>query len=142
MSTMDRQRRLEGTTKMKFDQLLKKLKQLNLPEDQYAIFGSGPMAVRGLKEAKDVDLVVTQKLYDALKQKYTEIKPGQMIIDGVIEICSPDYSLVDHCEEVIKHSEMIDGFRFMRLDDLLKWKREMGRDKDYKDIKIIEKYLM
>lgn len=45
---------------MKFEQLLEKLKRLNLPSEQYAIFGSGPMAVRDLKEANDIDLIVTQ----------------------------------------------------------------------------------
>ena len=38
--------------------LLKELEKLNLPKDKFAIFGSGPLAVRNLRTANDLDLIV------------------------------------------------------------------------------------
>ena len=37
---------------------LDEVKRLNLPKDKFAIFGSGPIAIRGLREARDIDLIV------------------------------------------------------------------------------------
>lgn len=39
----------------KFD----KLTRLNLPINQYAITGSGPMGARGLKDIGDIDIIVS-----------------------------------------------------------------------------------
>jgi len=37
----------------RFKQLLKELKKLNLPINEYAIYGSGPMAIRKLRDVSD-----------------------------------------------------------------------------------------
>lgn len=48
---------------------LSKLKKLNLSPNQYAIFGSGPMAVRGIRKIKDLDVVVKDEPYKELLEK-------------------------------------------------------------------------
>jgi len=48
---------------------LDELKALALPPDQYAVFGSGPMAVRGIREANDLDLIVKESLWDDLRKR-------------------------------------------------------------------------
>ena len=50
----------------KFKELLKKVKELNLPQNQYAIFGSGPLAIRGIRDSNDIDLIVKKKLWNKL----------------------------------------------------------------------------
>jgi len=60
----------------KFQKLLQELKKLNLPNDQYAIYGSGPLAIRGLKEIHDLDVIVTDELYQELAKKYSEKEKG------------------------------------------------------------------
>ena len=42
--------------------LLEELRKLNLPGGQYAVFSSGPMAVRGIKLANDIDIFAIQRL--------------------------------------------------------------------------------
>lgn len=125
---------------MKIKDLLSELKVLKLPPDQYAIYGSGPMAVRGMRETNDLDLVVKDDLYKKLQRKYKEIKPGHIKI-GKIEIYACQTSFFDEPEKIIDRTETIEGFKFVRLEDLLKWKKKMGREKDLKDIKLIRKYL-
>lgn len=46
----------------KFKKLLAELKELNLPPDKYAIFGSGPLAVHNIKESEDIDIIVKPDL--------------------------------------------------------------------------------
>ena len=51
---------------MKID-IIKKVASLNLPIGTYVVFGSGPMAAKGLREVRDIDLLVTKGLYAELK---------------------------------------------------------------------------
>ena len=40
------------------------LKKLNLPIGTYAIFSSGPLAVRNLRENNDLDIIVTKLFFE------------------------------------------------------------------------------
>ncbi len=121
--------------------LLKKLKKLNIPEDNYAIFGGACLAARGIRETDDLDVVVSDDFYKTLTVKYEEKEPGKIEMEnGSIEIYSAWNSLMDYPEEVIKRSEDINGYRFVLLKDVLEWKKKMGREKDIKDIKLIRSY--
>jgi len=122
-----------------FYKFLEELKELNLPDKEYAIFGSGPLAIRGIRQAEDLDIIVTKGLYKKLKEKYSEKDRGIFINN--IEIISPDTSIVDNPEEIIKRAELIKGFRFTLLEDIIEWKKKMKRPKDINDIKLIEDYL-
>ena len=121
-----------------FYKFLEELKELNLPDKEYAIFGSGPLAIRGMREPEDLDIIVTKELYEKLKERYPEKDRGIFINN--IEIISPDASIVENPEEIIKRAELIKGFRFTLLKDIIAWKKNMKRPKDINDIKLIENY--
>lgn len=123
----------------KFGELLNEFQNLDLSDGEYAIFGSGPLAVRGLREAGDLDIVVTDSLYQKLKEKYPEKEKGTIKL-GKIEIISPQNSIIENPQGIIKRAELIKGLRFVRLEDIIVWKKKMGREKDFKDIKLIEEY--
>jgi len=120
--------------------LLAKLKKLNLPSRQYAIYGSGPLGIRGIKKVKDLDIVVKDDLYKKILKKYQEIRSGCIKI-GNIEIFPTWNAIISEPDKVINRAEEIDGFKFIRLSDLIIWKKKMGRKKDFQDIKLIEEYL-
>ena len=42
---------------------LMELDSLNIPKEDYIIFGSGPMAIKGLIEPSDLDVVVRENVY-------------------------------------------------------------------------------
>lgn len=44
-------------------------------------------------------------------------------------------------KELISEAEIIDSLPFVRLENLVKWKKLKSREKDLKDVKIIEDYL-
>ncbi len=43
--------------------IVKEVKSLGLPEGEYAVFGSGPLAVHKIRDTRDIDLLVSPKLY-------------------------------------------------------------------------------
>jgi len=65
---------------MKIDILLAELDKLNLPDDQYAITSSGPLAIRGIREANDLDIIVTPKVWTELSKKYTNKKATERLL--------------------------------------------------------------
>jgi len=128
-----------------FRKLMNKFKELRLPNEEYFVYGSGPLGVRGIREVNDLDVFVTDDLYEKLKGEYPQNVKEDKIGIGEIEICSPwtwDWEdSVGDLKTVMERAELIDGIRFMLLKDLITLKKEMGRQKDFEDIKLIEDYI-
>ncbi len=73
---------------------LDELEKLNLPKGKFSIFGSGPLAIRGLRENKDLDILVTHNLWYKLAKKYPVVlKPERppLIFIGHIQILEINY---------------------------------------------------
>jgi len=124
---------------------MSKFKELNLPNEECFIYGSGPLGVREIREVNDLDVFVTDDLYEKLKKKYPQSVKEDKIQIGEIEIYPPLMwyweDKVGDLKTVMERAELIDGIRFILLKDLITLKKEMGRQKDFEDIRLIEDYL-
>jgi hypothetical protein len=121
------------------------VKKLNLPEGEYAVVGSGVLSAHGIRQHQDVDLIVTSKLFDTLKSEGWEDVPGKhaVIKKGMYE-ADADFKYKEYQPnhtQLIQQAELIEGVPFIRLDELVKFKRALGRDKDKRDIELVERYL-
>jgi len=132
--------------------LFAEFRELNLPLGEYAIVSGGPLAVRGLKKTGDVDVLVSDKLWEELKSKnmVKNIEGGnaQVIsLDEDVDILSFRESSDEGIDgnptnnEQIKNAEIIDGLSFQSLRDSLWFKHHSEREKDKKDIEIVKQYL-
>lgn len=126
--------------------LIERVQELNLPNGSYAVFGSGPMAVRGLREARDLDIVVTSELFQKLKAegKYR----AEALRDRHEALIFADVSLYDSwapdswdIDQLIREAEMIEGVPFVKLETVREWKEIRNQEKDRADIKIIDEFL-
>jgi len=119
---------------------LNELKKLRMPKDKFAVFGSGPMAIRNLRKAKDIDIIIVSRgLWNKLKKKHPSA--GKSIKLKHIEIFKDWLPWIRNSEKLIKDADIINGIRFVKLEYVLKWKKAMNRPKDRKDVSLIEKYL-
>ncbi len=126
--------------------IIEKIKELNLPKDQYVVIGSGVMDILGIRRANDIDLSVTKELHQKLREtgKWEEyenygkifLKKDVFEING--ELNWDKYKTTT--EEVIKTAFLIDGIPFMNTEELIKFKMAFGREKDFKDIELIKEY--
>lgn len=130
-------------------EVTKKVKELQLPDDQYIVISGSSLAGHGIRKTRDVDIVATPELFESLKKrsgwklvkKYKE--RVEFLERGVVEIASRlfwsgyDTSL----EEALRTKDMISGVPFMNLQEVIKFKQAMGRQKDKQDIVLIKKYL-
>ncbi|MBU1016917.1 MAG: hypothetical protein ABIJ82_02905 [Patescibacteria group bacterium] len=132
---------------MKIDILLAELDKLNFPKDQYAITSSGVLAIRGIREANDLDILVTPKLWKELSQKYLErnseskdIKIGNLHIfwEGSFD----EQSSIATVMEQINTADTIKGYRFVNLELAKRFKKVSGREKDKRDLELIKNYEM
>jgi len=130
--------------------IFEELKELNLPIGEYIVVGSGPMAARGIRECKDIDILVLEKLYNKLvieDWKIVEItgvtRKLMVLKKGLFEI-NKDLKFGEYNPEtqnLINNAEIINGIPFLSLPELIKFKTALGRQKDFDDIKLIEEYL-
>ena len=104
---------------MPFQTLLRELDSLGLPAGEYAITSSGPLAVRGIRPAGDIDLIVTDRLWAKLSAKYGVTMQGNngSIRIGNIEVLG-DFQgeRLYPSEEQIAKADIIDGHRYVNLE--------------------------
>ena len=140
--------------------LIQELLSLNLPSNDFAVFGSAPIAANGLmdfSQVTDLDLVVRGSAWEKAKSlskvppKETDLKFGDFLgffkngDDFEIQIYTgwPDGKW--DVDELIDTADLISGIRFVNLENVLKWKKvkieRTHKPTDAEHIKIIENYL-
>ena len=131
--------------------IISRVKALNLPIGKYCVFGSGLQEIHGLKKAKDVDLLVTEDLYNELKNQGWKRKWFfwrtlwcKRIVSGENEAFTNLFWGLTYRPDthaLIVRAEIHDGIPFLRLEDLLEFTKRLPRKKDKRHAEIIENYL-
>ncbi|MCD6558103.1 MAG: hypothetical protein J7K31_03685 [Candidatus Aenigmarchaeota archaeon] len=120
---------------------LDELRRLKLPRDKFAIFGSGCLAIRNIRDNNDLDIIVKPELWEHLIKKYPRTKKSDFIQIDNIEIYKDLRPWVDDSCNLIDSADIIRGFRFVKLKYIIQLKKAMNRKKDKEDIKLIENFL-
>lgn len=132
---------------MEFKLLINQLDTLDLPRDQCVIVGSGTLGALNIRESKDLDIVPVWDLWEDLvrKHKVTDFEGIENINVGDVQFLGKGTSYrnenIATLDEMINTALIIDGHRFLNLDLVKKFKLHLGREKDLKDIELIDKYL-
>lgn len=128
-------------------EILERVKSLQLPMGTYAVFGSGLLGVYSMRPTKDIDLVVIEELYNKLKNEGWDERESA---NGVVCLTLDEFEIFKNWEfdnyhpdvaQLIADADIIDNVPFVRLEEVLKWKKAYGREKDLIDIQLIEHYL-
>lgn len=132
---------------MKKEEIVAKVKALNLPPNSFVVFGSGPLAVAGLREANDIDLLVSEEIFAELKDRgWKELIKGQNDRPLVFDIFeahdnwdfSPYSPTLQH---ILATATVIEGVPFASLKEVRKWKVASGGPKHLADVKLIDQKL-
>lgn len=122
---------------MNKNELLKLVDSLNMPKTEYYILSSGSLLLYGLREkAGDLDLCVSNELFDKLKIKFNLRQPNEY---GFYQI-SKDIEIIPSNKDDFKMT-IKDNYPVEDLKTILKFKQERNTPKDQKDIENIIKYL-
>jgi len=127
--------------------IIRKTKELNLPKGSYIVFGSCPMAVARIRESSDIDMLVTDEVFESLATSGWKI-----VIKGPRDnpLALGDFEAHNNwnfssysptLEQLLSTATVVEGVPFASLEEVRKWKAASGRPKDLVDIKLIDKYL-
>ena len=120
-------------------ELLKMLKELNLPKDEYYVLSGASLVIRGIREkCSDLDLCISKELFEQIKDKY------ELTDDKKNECCF--YHISDMLEVVVDEKSkfnMEEGseYNLEDLNTILDFKIKRNKPKDQVDIENIKKYL-
>ncbi len=130
--------------------IFERVRELALPQGHYLLVGSGILEALGIRPAKDLDILVSPELFEALKaeghkedpeflQKYNRRALKTAQAEFYIDFYAGDYH--PDPTDLIQKALVIEGIPFLPLGELLSFKKELNRPKDFEDIKLIEAYL-
>lgn len=119
---------------------------LGLPLDQLVVIAGGVLDGLGLREADDLDLVLSVELFSQLVT-LPEWQVGVKHKD--LTITQPDIEAFmswrddgrPNFEELFAEGITIDGVRFAHPHAVIDWKKRRASDKDLRDIALLEEYL-
>lgn len=127
--------------------IVSRIKNLNLPEGQFMICGSAILQLLNIREAKDIDLLVTPELFIELQKngwvknsKYPTTIDNQDQTVGAkqtLDFMKQNYSL----KEALPLAYWYEKIPFINLEMLIDAKTQLGREKDLNDIQLIQEYL-
>jgi hypothetical protein len=121
------------------------LRSLELPSGDYAVFGSGPLLVRGIIErAGDLDVLCRGAAWEAAQR----LGPaGEQHGVPVVSLCNGLVTLgrkwaVGEVDEshLIDTAEIIDGLPFVGIEHVVAYKRIADRPKDREHLRRLEEY--
>jgi hypothetical protein len=130
---------------MNLNEVIRTVKSLQFPEGSYVVYGSGPLALHGIREVNDVDMLVTKELKATLKSSgWNEVNKGPNdtpATNGTVE-AHDTWSFCEYSstlDELLSRATVQDGVAFASLEDVLKWKlASPTSDKNLRDIESIK----
>jgi hypothetical protein len=119
------------------EQILDKLKNLNFPDEDYCVMTGAALVLYGVRqETADIDIGCTPKLFEMLLQSGFEVMQEKsykgITIDGCIEIFE---------NWMPEKRAFVYGIPVADILDIRKYKEQLGRDKDLRDIELIDRFL-
>lgn len=119
-------------------ELLKRLRELNFPPEECWLVTGGAMVLYGLRdETGDIDFGCTHAFFQQLREQGY---PVSTMLDGTRRIkYAADVELFE--EWLYDRVELLDGVPVLSLTGLIEMKRQIGREKDLRDVERIEAYL-
>lgn len=121
--------------------LIRMLRALDLPYDDFVVFGSGPLLAHGLRTTLgDLDIVARGQAWHRL----TAMSPPMIAPSGHGHMVRLQIEAADQwlpgftTDDLIDTAEVHAGIRFAPLAEVVRYKRTLGRPKDCRDLALIQ----
>lgn len=123
---------------MKKTDIIRRLEALDFDRNEYWVITGSAMVLYDLREeTHDIDLGCTKKMTDELALQGF---PVSLLEDGTRKIrCGADVELFENW--LFGEIQWLDGIPVISLEGLAEMKRSLGREKDQRDIRLIEAFL-
>ena len=124
---------------MNKEEIIEKLKEYNIDKNKYIVISGAAMVLLGIKDkTQDIDIAVKDEYKDYLIDNYNvtfdrmnEYNEPVYFIDNIVNFAVTYYS---------EKKEYVSGIPVQNVNDILKLKKGLNREKDKIDIEKLEKY--
>lgn len=128
---------------MTIAEIKNKLTSLGISSIEPIIIGSGILDMLGIRPSNDIDLLIGKETFYKIAGHGHEILQRP---DGSEKIEVDDVELMydwygKKVSDVAIKTTVIDGIKFMSIEEVRRWKALLDRSKDQADILLIDKYL-
>ena len=122
-----------------------RVQAIDLPPSEYVVIGSGVLNAVGLRESRDIDLVVSEQAFAELRQR-----PGWKLTQKHGEPCleKDDFEVwldwgpdMPDFKTMFREALVVRGLHFASFETVMRFKRLHPTDKNLRDIVLIEQYL-
>ena len=126
---------------------IEQLKEIDVPPNRILIDGSGVMALYGIRQNKDLDIAIPLSDWSRIlndfpgkyEVAYRSFIKVMVLVYKNVEIHYNDWD-GSRTEDTLERTEVIGGYHWHSLDTIYKWKKLANREKDIKDVQLIEKF--
>ena len=125
--------------RMNKEQLIKLIESLKIDKTEFWLLSSSALVMRGVyPDAGDLDIAVTEKGLEQLKQNYNLVPKGNgfyIVTDNVECVCDGEIEKLEY------KPELIDGYLCQNIYEYLNYLNSSDREKDKLRILIVEEYI-
>jgi hypothetical protein len=126
---------------MEISKLIKQVKNQQWPLGHWAVFGSAILGVYGLREVPNIDVIVDGYLWDKITSSRGQDDEGFVRI-GQVKISDWWFAPTrKSLLTLISEAQMINGVPFVRIEEVLNYKKGLIDEKHKKDVRLIEEWL-
>ena len=124
---------------MNREEIIEKLKEYNFDKNKYIVISGAAMVLLGIKDkTHDIDIAVKEDYKDYLVDNYNvtfdrmnEYNEPVYFIDNIVNFAVTYYTDI---------KEYVSGIPVQNVNDILKLKKGLNREKDKTDIEKLEEY--
>ena len=125
--------------RMNKDELIKLIESVKIDKTEFWLLSTSALVIRGIwPDAGDLDIAVTNKGLEQLKQNYNLIPKGNgfyIVTDNVECVCDGEINKLEY------KPELIDGYLCQNIYEYLNYLKSSDREKDKLRIPIVEDYI-
>lgn len=123
---------------MNKNDIINRLEDLNFDKNRYWVLAGSAMVLHGIRpETHDIDMGCTKEFADELE---TEGCPAVVMPDGTRRITySEDVEIFE--DWIFDRVVFVDEIPVISLGGLLEMKQSLGREKDMRDVQMIEEFI-
>ena len=125
--------------RMDKEQLIKLIESIKINKTEFWLLSSSALVIRGIyPDAGDLDIAVTEKGLEQLKQNYNLVSKGNgfyIVTDNVECVCDGEI------EKLKFKPELIDGYLCQNIYEYLNYLETSKREKDKLRIEIVKEYI-
>lgn len=132
--------------------VFEEVQSLRFPKDAYVVLGSAVLAAHGVREARDIDILVRSSLFDALRKKPDWKEDPQE--SGRLGLANGRFFVMTNwpinypadeegwtLDDFGPFTSEVEGIPFLDLSFMRDWKASVMRPKDLEDVHLIDRHV-